>query len=55
MNTNSLVPKGELEKNLAEPLSPKRILAIRIFGWAALTVGIVLVVCIIYTMLFGYK
>jgi cytochrome b subunit of formate dehydrogenase len=52
---NSLVARGELDKNLAEPLSPKRILAIRIFGWTALTIGIVLVVCIIFTMLFGYK
>jgi len=52
---NDLIARGELEKNLAEPLSPKRILAIRIFGWTALTIGIVLVVCIIFTMLFGYK
>jgi cytochrome b subunit of formate dehydrogenase len=50
-----LVARGELEKNLAEPLSPKKILAIRIFGWTALTIGLILVVCIIYTMIFGYK
>jgi len=51
----ALVASGELHKNLAEPLSPKKILAIRIFGWTALTLGLILVVCIIYTMIFGYK
>ncbi|MDE1920001.1 MAG: hypothetical protein KGJ09_01125 [Candidatus Omnitrophica bacterium] len=51
----ALVARGELEKNLAEPLSPGKILAIRIFGWTALSLGLVLVVCIIFTMIFGYK
>ena len=51
----ALVAKGELDKHMAEPLSPTKILAIRIFGWVALSIGLILVVCIIYTIIFGYK
>ena len=51
----AMVAKGELKNRMADPLSPGRILAIRIFGWAALIIGLILVVCIIYTMVFGYK
>jgi len=51
----TLLTRGKLEKHLADPLSPKKILAIRIFGWTALTIGLILVVCIIFTMVFGYK
>lgn len=51
----SLVARGDLKNHMAPPLSPGKILAIRIFGWTALTIGLVLVVCIIYTMIFGYK
>jgi len=51
----ALVARGELDKYMAESLSAKKILAIRIFGWSALSLGLILVVCIIYTMIFGYK
>ena len=51
----AVVKSGELKNRMADPLSPGRILAIRIFGWAALIIGLILVVCIIYTMIFGYK
>jgi cytochrome b subunit of formate dehydrogenase len=51
----ALVASGKLEENTAEPMSPRRVLAIRIFGWIALTIGLILVVCIIYTMIFGYN
>ena len=47
--------RGELEGRMAEPMPPQKILAIRIFGWTALTIGLILVVCIIFTMIFGYK
>lgn len=50
-----LVAKGKLEENTAEPMTPRRVLAFRIFGWIALAIGLILVVCIIYTMIFGYK
>jgi predicted CXXCH cytochrome family protein len=51
----TLLASGKLEENMAEPMSERRILAIKIFGWTALTIGLVLVVCIIYTMIFAYK
>jgi len=51
----ALVASGELKKRMAEPMSVKKILAVRIFGWAALSIGLILVVCIIYTMIFGYR
>jgi len=46
---------GELEKRLAEPMPPKTIRTIKIFAWMALTIGLGLTVCIIYTMIFSYK
>ncbi|HBL18859.1 MAG TPA: hypothetical protein DD417_19385 [Elusimicrobia bacterium] len=51
----ALVASGGLEARLIDPLPPYLIRAIRIFGWTALTLGLVLVVCIIYAMLFSYK
>lgn len=51
----ALVASGKLEKYLAEPLSPKTVLALKVFGWTALIIGLSLVVCIIYAMIFGYK
>ena len=50
-----LVERGELEKNLADPIPLYVTRGIRIFGFSALAVGLTLVVLIIYTMLFGYK
>ena len=51
----ALVASRELEQNLADPLPPHTVRIMRIFGWCALVIGLVLVVCIIYAMLFGYK
>jgi hypothetical protein len=51
----ALKARGELAKRMAEPMSPKMFLAVRIFGWAALAIGLILVVCIIFTMIFWYK
>ncbi|MBF0503557.1 MAG: hypothetical protein HQL14_00500 [Candidatus Omnitrophica bacterium] len=51
----ALVNSGKLEGQMVEPMPPKKILALRVFGWTALSIGLVLVICIIYTMIFGYK
>jgi len=50
-----LVANNELEKHLVDPLAPHIVRMMRIFGWCALIIGLVLVVCIIYAMFFGYK
>jgi predicted CXXCH cytochrome family protein len=51
-----LKESGDLKKKvvLAE-ISPRRLLLIRIFGYAFLFIGISLIILIIYSMLFGYK
>jgi cytochrome b subunit of formate dehydrogenase len=50
-----LVESGELEKYLVEPYQPIVIKAIKVFGWAALTIGLSMVLWIIYAMLFVYR
>jgi cytochrome b subunit of formate dehydrogenase len=50
-----LVANGELEKHLVGPHPRLGERAARIFGFAALTVGLILIALIIYTMLFGYR
>jgi len=52
---NSLVARGELEKHLANPLPEKSVRTIKLFGWLALLVGLTLIICIIYTMIFINK
>jgi hypothetical protein len=50
-----LVRTGELEQHLVAPF-PKRIeRAFKIFGFAALGVGLTLIGLILYAMLFGYQ
>lgn len=51
----ALVASGELERSLRDPLPPVVIKAIRVFGWIALTIGLSLVVGIIYAMVFDYR
>ena len=51
----ALVKKGELEKHLVEPYPEIVIRVIRIFGWTALTIGVSMVVWIIYAMVFAYQ
>jgi hypothetical protein len=36
-------------------MDPKKMMAVRIFGYIFLALGITLTVLIIYSMLFGYK
>jgi cytochrome b subunit of formate dehydrogenase len=50
-----LVESGELEKYLVEPYQPIVIKAIKVFGWTALTIGLSMVLWIIYAMLFVYR
>jgi cytochrome b subunit of formate dehydrogenase len=50
-----LIESGELEKYLVEPYQPIVIKAIKVFGWTALTIGLSMVLWIIYAMLFVYR
>ena len=50
-----LVEKGELEKYLVEPYQSIVLKTIKIFGWAALSIGFSIVIWIIYAMIFAYK
>jgi cytochrome b subunit of formate dehydrogenase len=50
-----LVDSGELEKLLVEPYQPIVIKAIKVFGWTALTIGLSMVLWIIYAMIFVYR
>ena len=46
---------GELEYHLVDRFPERRERAVRLFGFVALTFGLVLLALIIYTMLFGYR
>lgn len=50
-----LVASGKLESLLVEPPSPQQIKFWRIFGLTALTIGLSLVVGIVYAALFAYR
>jgi predicted CXXCH cytochrome family protein len=51
-----LKESGQLKKSVQlREISPRRMLAVRIFGYSFLLLGICLIVLIIYSMLFGYK
>ena len=50
-----LVQSGELERYLVAPPSPHALRAWRIFGTAALTIGILLVGLIVIAVVFGYR
>ena len=52
---NKLVERGELEKYFVEPYQPIVIKAIKVFGWTALTIGLSMVLWIIYAMIFVYR
>ena len=51
----ALMARNGLDSRLVDPLPPQAVRAMKVFGWCALTIGLTLVVCIIYAMLFGYK
>jgi cytochrome b subunit of formate dehydrogenase len=51
----ALAKSGELERHLVEPYQPIVIRTVRVFAWAALSLGFGIVVWIIYAMLFAYR
>jgi cytochrome b subunit of formate dehydrogenase len=51
----AMVESGELENHLVKPFPESKERGVRIFGFIALTFGLVLLSLIIYTMLFGYR
>jgi cytochrome b subunit of formate dehydrogenase len=50
-----MVRTGKLEENLVDPLPPYVVRVFRIFGWTALTIGILLILLIIWAEIFGYR
>jgi cytochrome b subunit of formate dehydrogenase len=50
-----LVEEGRLEEHLVDPYPPQVEHAFRVFAFTALTIGLALIVLIIYSMLFGYR
>jgi len=50
-----LVKSGQLKKHLVEAYPPIVIRAVRAFAWVALTLGLTIVLWIIYAMLFAYR
>jgi len=51
----AMVESGELESHLVKAFPASKERGVRIFGFLALTFGLVLLSLIIYTMLFGYR
>jgi cytochrome b subunit of formate dehydrogenase len=51
----AMVESGELESRLVKPFPEGKERGVKIFGFLALTFGLVLLSLIIYTMLFGYR
>ena len=51
-----LKESGKLKKTvMLKEIAPRKMLAVRIFGYTFLFIGITLIILIIYSMLFGYK
>jgi len=50
---DALVKSGTLEDHMVEPYQPIVISTFRAFGWTALTLGILIVVWIVYAMVFA--
>jgi ABC-type uncharacterized transport system permease subunit len=50
-----MVESGELDSHLVEPFPRQAEIMVRGFAWIALTVGLVLIALIVYTMLLGYR
>jgi len=50
-----LVKSGELENRLVEPLPPVVVRGFKIFGWIALSLGLMLILLIIWAEIFGYR
>ncbi|MFO7609488.1 MAG: cytochrome c3 family protein [Candidatus Krumholzibacteriia bacterium] len=50
-----LVAEGRLEEHMVEPLEEGFVKALKVFGFTALTIGMALIVLIIYAVVFGYR
>ena len=50
-----LVAEGRLEEHMVEPLQEGFVKALKVFGFTALTIGMGLIVLIIYAVVFGYR
>lgn len=50
-----MVESGELESRLVDPLPPIVVRGLKIFGWTALSLGLLLIALIIYAEIFGYR
>ncbi len=50
-----LIRSGRLAEHLVEPFPRHAERVIRIFAYAALTIGLTLIALILYSMLFGYR
>ena len=50
-----LVAEGRLEEFMVDPLPEGFVKALKTFGFVALTIGLALIVLIIWAVLFGYK
>ena len=50
-----LVQSGELEKRLVDPLPPVVVRWMKFFGWLALSLGLILIILIIWAQIFGYR
>ena len=50
-----MLESGELEKHLVEPLPPIVVRGVKIFGFIALSLGLILVLLILYAEIFGYR
>ncbi|HUU45194.1 MAG TPA: cytochrome c3 family protein [Acidobacteriota bacterium] len=50
-----LVQSRELKKHLTEPLPPLVTRGMKLFGWVALSIGLTLVILIIWAEVFGYR
>jgi hypothetical protein len=50
-----LVKSGELQKRLVSPLPEVVVRGLKIFGATAFTIGVILILLIIYSEIFGYR
>jgi hypothetical protein len=50
-----LVREGRLEEHMVDPLPESFVKGLKTFGFAALTIGLGLVVLIIWAVVFGYR
>jgi cytochrome b subunit of formate dehydrogenase len=52
---HELVESGELEKKLVDPLPSVMVKWMKFFGWIALSIGLILILLIIWAEIFGYR